>query len=72
MPGDVVSKGAQNITIDPQQVYEKKVTSLTNFNVDNKGAAAGPGARMNALSTPRLSQQSLHLPKVCAVIAGRA
>ena len=45
------------------QVYEKKVSSLSNFNVENRGAVVS-GGRVNALNTPRLSQP-LHLPKVC-------
>lgn len=45
------------------QVYEKKVSSLTNFNIENRGVP-NSGVRVNALNTPRLTQ-ALHLPKVC-------
>ena len=53
-----------NIVLVSSQVYEKKVSSLTNFNIENRGVA-NSGPRVNALNTPRLTQ-ALHLPKVGA------
>ena len=44
------------------QVYEKKVSSLSNFNIENR-QVANSGARVNPLNMPRLTQ-ALHLPKV--------
>lgn len=44
----------------PAQVYEKKVSSLANFNLEGRAASAG---KVNALaSNPKVSQ--LRLPKV--------
>ena len=45
------------------QVYEKKVSSLSNFNIENR-QVPNSGARVNALNMPRLTKASLHLPKV--------
>ena len=55
------------------QVYEKKVSSLSNFNIENR-QVANSGARVNPLNMPRLTQ-ALHLPKVrdrgvCSPVGG--
>lgn len=48
------------------QVYEKKVSSLANFNIDSRNMQAGNAqVRVNALNTPRL--MGLHMPKVRTV-----
>jgi serine/threonine-protein phosphatase 2A regulatory subunit B len=44
------------------QVYEKKVTNLTNFNLEGRSAPAPGGAKTNAISKP----SQLRMPKVCA------
>ncbi|GAX82314.1 hypothetical protein CEUSTIGMA_g9743.t1 [Chlamydomonas eustigma] len=49
-------------TVKLWKVYEKKVSSLANFNIENRGVA-NSGARVNAISHPRLARD-LHLPKV--------
>lgn len=45
-------------TVKLWKVYEKKVTSVANFNIESRGAMASNG-RVNALSTQRL-----HMPTV--------
>ena len=44
------------------QVYEKKVSCLTDFNVESRNGLAGQG-RVPAIQPPQL-RQPLHLPKV--------
>mmetsp|Transcript_16548 Transcript_16548/g.35802 ORF Transcript_16548/g.35802 Transcript_16548/m.35802 type:complete len:478 (-) Transcript_16548:866-2299(-) len=52
-------------TVKLWKVYEKKVSCLTNFNLEGRNAVglAGGGAKVNALNTPKLSNP-LRLPKV--------
>lgn len=45
------------------QVYEKRVSCLSNFNIENRNGISA-GGRTPAVNMPRLTQQSLHLPKV--------
>ena len=60
LPMIMYTQFTSNLTY--HQVYEKKVSSLTNFNIENRGVP-NSGVRVNALNTPRLTQ-ALHLPKV--------
>ncbi len=43
------------------KVYEKKVTCLTDFNIEGRN---GAGGHVNALNMPRLSKHNLRIPKV--------
>lgn len=50
-------------TVKLWKVYEKKVSCLSNFNIEPRSGIGMGGRPVNALNTPRLTQQ-LHLPKV--------